>query len=104
MQVVTPDVALPFEITAYDQVSSLTPALKVYEVTSGSPVLVSTLPMTHVINGTYWANFTPGEGKSYVANTAFYTDPGTYATPDTRYSPGSESFIASIDLISSRTT
>lgn len=65
-------------------------AMKVYDVTAGYPgTLVATVPMTDVVHGTYGANFTPLASKEYVVDKMAYTD-GTFVTPDTVYSPGSE--------------
>jgi hypothetical protein len=102
MQVVTPGVSLPFEITAPDGNLGATPALKIYDVTTGTPSLVSTTAMVHIVNGTYWASFTPSDGRSYIASTAFYTDPGIWNNLDQTYSSGSASFHAGMDLLSSR--
>lgn len=103
MQAVTPDIPIPIDITAYDMQTGLTPALKVYDVTSGYPgTLVSTTAMTHIVNGTYGASFTPSDGKAYITNVSFYSDPGTWLMPLTAYSPSSQSFLTSLDVLSGR--
>lgn len=84
--------AIDFEYSAYDGSTGLFIAMKVYDLSSGTATLVTTVGMTEVINGTYWATytFTPAMiGKSYLIQKSVYTD-GTYATLNALYSPGSE--------------
>jgi hypothetical protein len=93
MQIVPAGVPIPIEFTAYDESVGLFVAMKVYDVT-GAPSLVATTPMVHLVNGTYFAAFTPAANHIYVVNKTVYTD-GTFSTPLSTYSPGSESFQAS---------
>lgn len=90
MQIAAAGISLPFEYSAYDQVSTLSVAMRVYDVTTGSPSFVVTIGMTHVTNGTYVGFFTPLANKRYLINKMVYTD-GTYAVTSQNYSPGSES-------------
>jgi len=87
---------LAFEYTAYDGVPTLSVAMQVYDTTGGSPAYVATVGMTHVVNGTYVGYFTPLAGKQYLLNKMVYTD-GTYATPSSAYSAGSETIQASTE-------
>lgn len=88
-------IPLPFEVT-YDN-PSLNVGMSVYDVTTGSAVLVSgpTLMSLVAIN-TYRGVFTALENHNYIVIKAVYTD-GTLATVDSDYYQGSES-IAAIDL------
>lgn len=95
MELARAGVAQPFEWSAYDLNAALFVAMKVYNVTTGTPVLVATVGMVHVLNGTYWGAFTPLASSSYVINLQPYTD-DTYVTPNLNYSPGSESLYAEV--------
>lgn len=68
-------------------------AAKIYDNSSGTPIFVVLVPMTHVADGTYAGKFNPSAGKDYVVTNSVYTD-GTYTTRDTDYGTGSESFYA----------
>ncbi len=103
VNVVPSGLPIPLEVSAFDMRADLFAGLKVFDATSGSPVLVATIPMSHLINGTYFANFTPREGKAYITNAAFYTS-AALTTPDANYSPSSASFVARLDRIPSRAT
>ncbi len=77
------------DYTAYDLSEVLTIAAKIYDITSGTAVIDSTVAMPHVINGTYAGVFDADDGKTYLVNTMVYTS-GSYITPDTNYTPGSK--------------
>jgi hypothetical protein len=93
MNAVVPSLkAIDFEYTAYDGLSSLFPAIKVYDLSSGTATLVNTVGMTHVFNGTYWSTLTftvAQAGKSFLIQKTVYTD-GTFATVNQNYPSGSE--------------
>lgn len=92
MELVPPDVALPFEVT-FDS-PDLDVAMRVFNVSSGSPIQVgSPIPMTVAYGNTYFGRFTAVVDRAYVINLAVYTD-NTYATLDDNYSQGSESIYA----------
>lgn len=79
-----------FEYSAFDGIAVLFPAMKVYDLSSGTAALVATVGMTHVFNGTYWGTYTfPSGVKNYLVQKSVYTD-GTFATLAVGYSPGSE--------------
>jgi hypothetical protein len=82
-------VPLPFEVT-YDS-DELFVAMQVYDVTSGTAVLVDTIGMENFSGYSYFGSFTPDENKSYAVNKGVYTD-DTYTTRDFGYSQGSDSF------------
>lgn len=65
-------------------------ALKVYDDSGASPVLLTTLPMPNVFETVYRAKYTPSVVGTYLFYKAVYTD-GAYATRDDNYSPNSES-------------
>lgn len=48
--------------------------------------------MSIVFGNTYFAQFTPTNGKQYVIHKAVYTD-GTFTTLDANYAQGSESIL-----------
>jgi hypothetical protein len=89
MNKVDAGISLPFEVT-YD-LTTLFVAMQVFDCTSGTPVFVSTIPMTHTVNGTYVGFFTPAADKTYMINKGSYED-GTYTTLDPNRNTGSETF------------
>lgn len=95
MQIAPAGVPIPFEYSAYDLSPSLNVGMEIWDVTTGSPIIVgSVVPMVYVDKGTYFANYTFLANKIYVVNKMVYTD-NTFTTPLTTYSPGSESLQAS---------
>lgn len=87
-----------FEYSIYSGDSARDVAMKIYDIsTIGSPVLVTTIAMTHVFNGTYIAGYTfptSSAKKNFLIQKSVYTD-NTFATADGTYSPASE--IVEID-------
>lgn len=71
---------------AYDQASSLFIAAKIYDVTTGTPSLVQTMPMPYVSGGLYAASFTPLAGHNYLVISLAFTS-GAYVTPDGTRAP-----------------
>ena len=80
-----------FEYGTYDQASGLFIQSSVYDLSSGSPVFVSSSPLVEVIGGVYFGSFTGIENKTYQIISTVYTD-GTYLTVDYTQSPACESF------------
>jgi len=94
MELVQPGSLLPFEYAAFDLSPSLFVAMSIYDVTSGSPIFLTTTAMNHVVNGIYFGTFTPLADKAYLISKAVYTD-GSFTTPNTSYPPQGESIFAS---------
>lgn len=90
METAPANVPLPFEVTFN---SGLAVAMSVFDVTTGSAVLVSGPAAMIDLSGlnTYFGQFTAAVNKNYIVVKAVYTD-GTFATLDTDYPQGSESF------------
>lgn len=83
-----------FNYVAFDGMSGMFVAGTIYDVTTGSPVLVDALvDMTDLGNGYYVGQFTPLANHSYLVITVVYTD-DTYSTPSTNRSPGSDNYDA----------
>lgn len=80
-----------FDYTAFDGDNALFIAGNVYDISTGSPVFLSQVPMVNSINGTYSGLYTGIAGKVYLIETSVYTD-GTYTTIDTSRSPGSDTY------------
>lgn len=78
----------PLEYTAFDRSEDLSIAAKVYNVTSGSAVIDSTVALSHVVNGSYFANFQSDDAKDYIINIQPYTD-SNYTASNTNYTPAS---------------
>ncbi len=77
-----------FEYSAWDFSAVLNIVVKIYDNTTGTPTLVSSLVLTHWFDGQYVANYTTDDAKKYLYRTIVYTD-NTFTTPDTNYSPDS---------------
>ncbi len=82
---------LAFDYTDYGQSSSLNIEAKVYNVTTGTPVLVGSVPMAHVFAGCYFGTFTGTVGQTYAVQKVVYSDPG-YTTPDPNRAPAASHF------------
>jgi hypothetical protein len=89
---------IPYEYSAGDGATGLFIAMKIYNVTTGTPVLFgSAITMTHVFGGTYFGRVTfPANStkQTYLVQKSVYTD-ATYSTILTvsgvnAYGPGSE--------------
>lgn len=83
---------IPFEVT-FDA-DDLDVAAKIYDVTDGSPALVSTVAMEVVAAGlhTYWGRYDFDESKQYIIVKSAYTD-GTFTTLHPDYNSGSDSVV-----------
>lgn len=86
----------PFCFGAFDQNTGLSVAGSIYDLTTGAAVLQSLVGMTHVALGVYLGSFVSVGGHTYQVVEAVYTD-GTYATPNTDYSPGSDTFYSLVN-------
>ncbi len=71
-----------FNYVAYDQNTGLYVAADIYDVTSGTPSFLETVPMSNVINGCYSGNYSGVAGKTYLVISTAFTD-NTYTTPAT---------------------
>lgn len=84
-------VPFSFNYRTYDSQSGLFFAAKIYDVTGGSPVLVSQVPMPEIgTSGLYVGKFTGTAGKIYEIDKLAFTD-GSYTVIDGGRSPGTES-------------
>lgn len=90
---------LPINYATYDANDGLFIKAHVYDITTGTPTLVTSVVLNDIDIGVYFGHFTGTLGHTYAINTAVYTD-GTYLTIDTNRAPGCESF----DCISLNTT
>lgn len=83
-----------FNYTTFDAQSGLNVAAVIYDVTNGTPALLSgPTAMTDKGNGTYVGSFTPVLGKYYLVIAACYTTSG-FTTPDTTRAPSPFNFEA----------
>lgn len=95
MQIAPGSTTLTFEVTFNDP--SLPVAMSVYDLTTGSPVLVQgPSAMSLVADYTYQGHFSGTTGRNYVIIKAVYTD-GGFTVLDPNYSQGSESIVV-VDL------
>lgn len=76
---------------AYDQSAILNVQGAVYDMTTGSPVLIQTIAMTEVAFGVYFGSFTGTIGETYQITQVVYTD-NTFVTPNYLYAPGCDAF------------
>lgn len=80
------------EYGSYDMQPGLFVRLKLFDVT-GVPTLEDTVNLTHIVNGGYIGLVTLNPNKNYYVSISVYTD-NTYTTPNTDYSPSSQSYYA----------
>lgn len=86
MLIVSPNQEFSFTYQAYDQVSSLFVKFTLYDVSSGVPVLLTTVTATYASLGAYIGGYTAISGKTYLVIGLVYTD-NTYTSIDTNRSP-----------------
>lgn len=79
---------LAFDYTSFDHGSGLDVRAKVYDLTTGAPVFVTNISMTHVAHGVYFATFTGTTGKPYQINSLPYSA----GSPDTSRAAASQLF------------
>ena len=73
--------------TAFDASSGLYPQATVYDMSTGSPVLVGTFNLSYLVNGTYYTTaFQADPTKEYAVNISVYTS-NTYGTLNSSYTP-----------------
>lgn len=83
-----------FNYVAFDGTTGLFVAGLIYEVTTGSPVLVGPpVAMTDMGDGVYVGQFTPDSGESYLIISAIYDDAG-FTTPSAERPPAADNFDA----------
>ena len=92
MQLVQSGIPLAMEYGSYDMQPGLFVRLKLFNVT-GVPTLEDTVNLSHVVNGGYIGLVTLDPNKNYYVSISVYTD-NTYTTPNTDYSPSSQSYYA----------
>lgn len=81
-----------FNWAAFDQNNFLFVAFQVYDVTSGAPILVDTVPGVLTTAGAYCGTYTGlAVGKTYLVVGGAYTD-GTFTVYNDNYSQGADSF------------
>lgn len=73
-----------------EQQDTLHIAANLYDVSTGTPVLISKVPMTYVTLGAYVGAFTGSVSTNYQVVMVVYTD-GTYSTPDPNFAPAADS-------------
>lgn len=78
------------DYTAYDANASLDVAAKIYEVTTGTATHVTDVALTHVLNGSYFAQYVFDPTKEYLVSIAVYTS-GAFTTLSGDYTPSAKS-------------
>jgi hypothetical protein len=86
MQTVQPGIRFGFNYATYDQNDSLFVKATIYDITTGTPVLLRTTNMLDVSNGCYSGSTIALSGKTVLIIALVYTD-GTYSTIDTTRAP-----------------
>lgn len=81
---------LPFNYATYDQNTSLYIQGSVYDMSSGTPVLVDQVVMDHVFCGVYFGSFVGVSAKTYAIASAVYDS--SYTTPDPYRAAACENF------------
>lgn len=93
-----------FGYGAFDQATNLFIRAHIFNITSGAPVLVTTVNMVHDGFGCYSGRAVGGsDGETFSINMVAYTD-GTYTTPDLNRSVGKTevdfiSFAAAVGML-----
>lgn len=86
-----------FNYVAADQATGLFVAASLYDVTTGTPIYVTQIPLVEIDSvrspGSYSANFTPAANKVYDIVSMVYLDSG-YTTLDPNRAPGCETVQA----------
>lgn len=86
---------LLFNYGAYNLSQDLFIKAKVYDTSTGTPSLVGSVTMTHVLNGVYFGSYSAASlGHSYSVAKFVYTN-GTYTLLDEEWAPGSDVFQSS---------
>lgn len=91
MQTITPGIPFVFKYPTAGMIPGLFVAGRVYDVSTGTAVFVSSVVMTEDDDGVYSGNFVGGSAKSYLVIAAVYID-NTYSTVDIAYPPEAENF------------
>jgi hypothetical protein len=91
MQIIQPGVPFTFSYGAYDQAQGLYIAASIYDMTSGSPLLVGLIPMTDISYGVYVGNYKGSSEKVYLVIMASYTS-NTFGTIDNTRPPAAECY------------
>lgn len=86
MKLVQASMPFTFNYTAYDLNAGLFIGFRVYDVSSGTPVLLTTVHGALANFGAYVGNYTPLANKTYMIIGLVFTD-GTYATVDGTRAP-----------------
>jgi hypothetical protein len=99
MQFVSTIQELAFDVT-YDT-DDLYVGLSIYDITTGTPDLISKTLMSNIIGNSYYGTFTPEFGKSYFVFKAVYNeiDMQTY---NNNYSQSSETFVCAKTELASK--
>lgn len=75
-----------FDYTDPYQATGLFVQAKIWDITSGTPTVVASVTMSHVLAGCYFGSFVGADGHTYVAEKVVYTDSG-FTTPDATRAP-----------------
>jgi hypothetical protein len=91
MQIVNGSQAFNFNYPSWDENTGLFVQASIYDITSGTASLVTTVEMTNDAFGVYSGNYTGAANKLYLVIMLVYTD-DTFETIDTTRAPGSECY------------
>lgn len=91
MELVNPGSAFTFTYPTFDQNAGLFISANVYDVSNGTPSLLTTVPMLVTALGVYSGTYTAVSGKTYLVISAVYTD-DTYTTLDTSRPPEADCY------------
>lgn len=84
-------IPIAFNYVDINQNNDLFVAASIYNVSTGTPVFVSKVPMDLLQNGYYCGDYEALFSENYLVISLVYTD-GTYDTIDTNYAPSAECF------------
>lgn len=91
MQIVSSGTPFTFNYPAYSKDVSLNVLARIYNVTTGTPILEFTQGMTNADNGVYTGNYVPITDQAYLVVMAVYNE-DSFTTLDADYAPLGQCF------------
>lgn len=100
MDLIPPSGVFCFNYTAFDQATGLSVQASIYDVSTGSPVFLTTVNLSAISTGAYTGNYMASQNKTYLVAIAVFTD-GTYSTVDVNRPPVAYCFQTLVSFIMS---
>lgn len=91
MQIISASFPFTFNYGDSNQTPGLNISARIYDVTSGIPVLLGSVVLSVATGGVYCGNYQGQGGKTYLVICSVYTD-SSFTSLDPNYSPGVECY------------